>query len=107
MSSVDTGESGTGTGDTLAGLTAFQRDLLWALSHDDARKGLSLKAELAGYYGDELNHSRLYQNLDELVECDLVAKRARDKRTNEYRLTESARRALEARRAWQARGETA
>jgi len=91
--------------DTLADLTAFQRDLLWALSHEDRQKGLSLKAELADYYGEELNHSRLYQNLDKLVERDLVTKQARDKRTNEYRLTEAARRALEARRAWQAGGD--
>jgi len=89
----------------LADLTAFQRDLLWALSHENARKGTALKADLADYYGDEINHSRLYQNLDRLVERDLVAKRARDRRTNEYRLTEAARRALEARRAWQAGGE--
>jgi len=89
----------------LADCTAFQRDLLWALSHENARKGLSLKAELADYYGEDLNHSRLYQNLDKLVERGLVAKQARDRRTNEYRLTESARRALEARRAWQAGGD--
>ena len=87
---------------TLTELSAFQRDLLWALSHDDARKGISLKAELADYYSEELNHSRLYQNLDKLVDRDLVAKKARDNRTNEYRLTETARRALSARQAWQA-----
>ena len=89
----------------LADLTAFQRDVLWVLSHDDARKGLSLKAELADYYGEDLNHSRLYQNLDKLVDRGLVAKQARDKRTNEYRLTESARRALEARQEWQTGGD--
>ena len=90
---------------TLTELSAFQRDLLWALSHDDARKGLSLKAELADYYGEDLNHSRLYQNLDKLVDRGLVAKQARDKRTNEYRLTEPARRALEARQEWQTGGD--
>ena len=89
----------------LTDLSAFQRDLLWALSHENARKGLALKADLAEYYGEEINHSRLYQNLDKLVERDLVAKQARDKRTNEYRLTEAARRALEARRAWQSGGD--
>ncbi|EMA68451.1 helix-turn-helix transcriptional regulator [Halorubrum distributum] len=89
----------------LADLTAFQRDLLWALSHENARKGTALKADLADYYGEAINHSRLYQNLDRLVKRNLVAKRARDRRTNEYRLTETARRALEARRAWQAGGE--
>ena len=86
----------------LADLTAFHRDLLWALSHENAPKGLALKADLADYYGEEITHSRLYQNLDKLVECDLVAKEARDKRTNEYSLTEAARRALEVRRAWEA-----
>lgn len=93
--------------DALANLSAFQRDLLWALSHEDGRKGLALKTEIADYGGKDINHSRLYQNLNELVEHGLVAKRARDRRTNEYRLTESARRALDARRAWQERGETA
>jgi DNA-binding PadR family transcriptional regulator len=91
--------------DALADLTAFQRDLLWALSHENARKGTALKTYLADYYGEEINHSRLYQNLDALVERDLVAKAARDKRTNEYSLTEAARRALEARRAWEAGGD--
>ena len=88
----------------VADLTAFQRDLLWALSHENARKGTALKSDLSDYYGEEINHSRLYQNLDELVGRDLVAKQARDKRTNEYSLTETARRVLEARRAWQAGG---
>ena len=97
--------SATAETPTLTDLTAFQRDLLWALSHENARKGTALKADLADYYGEAINHSRLYQNLDRLVERDLVAKRARDRRTNEYRLTETARRALEARRAWQAGGE--
>ena len=96
--------SSTADRDTLADLTAFQRDVLWALSHENARKGTALKADLTDYYGETINHSRLYQNLDKLVERDLVAKQPRDKRTNEYSLTETARRALEARRAWQAGG---
>ncbi|WP_435099024.1 helix-turn-helix transcriptional regulator [Halorubrum sp. N11] len=87
---------------SLADCTAFQRDLLWALSHENARKRLSLKAELDDYYGESISHSHLYQNLDELVDLGLVTKQAHSKRTNEYRLTESARRALSARQAWQA-----
>ncbi|WP_058366379.1 helix-turn-helix transcriptional regulator [Haloparvum sedimenti] len=84
-----------------ADLTAFQRDLLWALSHEGGRKGLALKDELEDYYGESLNHSRLYQNLDRLADAGLVEKRTRDRRTNEYSLTETARRALSARQAWQ------
>ena len=88
--------------DDLADYTAFQRDLLWALSHDDTHNGRSLKTELDDYYGEELDHGRLTQSLDALVDGDLIAKRTRDGRTTEYRLTEHGRRALSARQAWQA-----
>ncbi|MDB2265470.1 helix-turn-helix transcriptional regulator [Halorubrum ezzemoulense] len=92
----------------LANCTAFQRDLLWALSHDNTHNGRSLKTELDDYYDKDLDHGRLAQTLDALVEDDFVAKRARDERTAEYRLTERGRRALSARQAWQAghRGDT-
>jgi len=81
-------------------LTAFQRDLLRALAKADNRKGLSIKAEIADYYGEEINHSRLYQNLDKLVDRGLVEKRQRDRRTNEYGLTDAARDALDRRDEW-------
>lgn len=92
--------------DALVDLSAFQRDLLWVISHENARKGLALKTDLEDYYGEHIYHGRIYQNLDKLVERNLVVKGARDERTNEYGLTETARRALEARRAWEAGGET-
>ncbi|EMA70393.1 helix-turn-helix transcriptional regulator [Halorubrum kocurii] len=84
---------------SFANCSAFQRDLLWVLSHENTRKTPSLKAELDDYYGESIRQSHLYQNLDELVDRGLVAKQAR---TNDYRLTESARRTLSARQAWQA-----
>ena len=92
----------------LADCTAFQRDLLWALSHDNTHNERSLKTELDDYYGEDLDHGRLAQTLDALVEDDFVAKRTHHKRTTEYRLTEHGRRALSARQAWQAghRGDT-
>jgi DNA-binding PadR family transcriptional regulator len=93
-------------GDVVAGLTAFQRDLLRALAKTNEQSGLSLKTDLRTYYGEEINHSRLYQNLDELVAHGLVEKRHRDGRTNSYSLTEAATTALEKRDAW-VRGETA
>ncbi len=86
-------------------LSAFQRDVLWALTHEDGRKGLALKTHIEDYYDKDLNHSRLYQNLDKLVNAGLIEKSARDRRTNEYALTEAANHALTARRAWQV-GET-
>lgn len=68
-------------------LTAFQQHILTVLA-EEPRYGLAIKRELQDYYGNEVNHGRLYPNLDELVEHDLVKKSERDKRTNEYELTD-------------------
>lgn len=67
-------------------LTAFQQHILTVLS-EKPRYGLAIKRELESYYGTEVNHGRLYPNLNDLVERGLVAKSALDKRTNQYELT--------------------
>ena len=67
-------------------LTAFQQNILVILS-EEAMYGLDIKRELEAYYGTEVNHGRLYPNLDDLVELDLVEKSELDKRTNQYALT--------------------
>ncbi|MFC6960922.1 PadR family transcriptional regulator [Halocatena marina] len=69
-------------------LTAFQQNILVILS-EEARYGLAIKRELEQYYDSEVNHGRLYPNLDDLVEMDLVEKSELDKRTNQYALTQS------------------
>jgi len=89
----------------LTELTAFQRDILWALSHHGAMKGLAVKEQLEEYYDETINHGRVYQNLDALVESGFVSKSARDKRTNEYKLTADAKQALQRRRTWTEAGE--
>lgn len=101
------GETSTsdGTG-AIANLTAFQRDLPRTLEKTNEQSGLSLITDLSTYYGEEINHSRLYQSLDELVAHGLINKRQRDGRTNSYSLTDAARTALAKRDAW-IRGETA
>lgn len=68
-------------------LTSFQRNLLLVLS-DEPKYGLAIKRELEGYYGEDVNHGRLYPNLDELVDMGLIEKSQLDKRTNQYELTE-------------------
>lgn len=67
-------------------LTAFQKNILTVLG-EEARYGLAIKRELEEYYGQEVNHGRLYPNLDTLVDMGLVTKSELDKRTNEYELT--------------------
>jgi len=82
-------------------LTGFQRDLLYVIAGLERPKGLAIKDELEGYYESEINHGRLYPNLDKLVEKGLVEKGKIDDRTNYYTLTARGERELEARREWE------
>ncbi|WP_080508413.1 PadR family transcriptional regulator [Haloparvum sedimenti] len=103
MSSESAASSGTDYSiphDDLARLTAFQRDILRVLQHRDHQKGLSIKQSLESYYAEEVNHGRLYPNLDQLVDAGLIEKSERDKRTNDYALTGRGRGALANRDEW-------
>jgi len=82
-----------------ADLTAFQQNILAILS-EEAMYGLAIKRELESYYGSEVNHGRLYPNLDDLVEAGLVEKSELDKRTNQYELTADGRDAVLGQLEW-------
>ena len=82
-------------------LTGFQRDLLVVIAGLDDPHGLAIKKELEQYYESEVNHGRLYPNLDELVSKGLVEKGATDKRTNVYYLTQRGKREITARDEWE------
>lgn len=88
----------TDGGITYHDLTGFRRDLLQAISDVDGEPyGLALKEWLEDdRYSETINHSRLYQNLDWLVEKGLVTRKSLDKRTNAYRLTGSGRAVIRA-----------
>jgi DNA-binding PadR family transcriptional regulator len=74
-------------------LSLFQAAAL-AIITEDNRYGLAIKRELEDWYGEEVNHGRLYPNLDELVEMGLATKTDRDRRTNDYMATPAGRRVL-------------
>jgi DNA-binding PadR family transcriptional regulator len=82
-------------------LTGFQRDLLYVIAGLDEPYGLAIKQELESYYESDINHGRLYPNLDTLVDAGLVEKGEIDQRTNSYTLTDSGRDAIEARVDWE------
>jgi DNA-binding PadR family transcriptional regulator len=82
-------------------LTGFQRDLLYVIAGLDEPHGLAIKKELEKYYESEVNHGRLYPNLDTLVEKGMVEKGQRDRRTNFYALTSRGERELAARQDWE------
>lgn len=82
-------------------LTGFQRDLMFAIAGLEVPNGVQVRQELEKYYGTEVRHGRLYPNLDKLVETGLVHKGHKNRRTNEYSLTEDGRDALADRLSWQ------
>lgn len=85
----------------LSELTAFQRDILRVIEREGSPKGLRIKDVLESPYdAEEINHGRLYPNLDDLATMDLLVKSERDKRTNDYELTEAGEEALDEHRAW-------
>ena len=88
-------------------LTGFQRDLLYVIAGLDEPHGLAIKDELESYYESEVNHGRLYPNLDTLVEKGLVEKGQRVRRTNFYTLTRRGQRELDARQDWESQYVTA
>ena len=83
-------------------LTGFQRDLLYATAGLEEPHGLAIREELTEYYEKEIQHGRLYPNLDTLVEKGLLEKGKHDERTNAYEVTRRGQRELEARREWEA-----
>jgi len=82
-------------------LTAFQRDILYIIDGKENPHGLAIKSALEEYYQNDVNHGRLYPNLDQLVERGLVSKGEYDKRTNIYNLTTQGHDLLVARRKWE------
>jgi DNA-binding PadR family transcriptional regulator len=80
-------------------LTQFETDILRVLACGD-NYGLGIKDALEAYYGEQVNHGKLYPHLDTLVRRDLVDKGQRDRRTNDYRLTGPGRATLQARINW-------
>ncbi|MDG5821784.1 PadR family transcriptional regulator [Natronococcus sp. A-GB7] len=82
-------------------LTGFQRDLLYVIAGADQPSGQDIKDEVETYYSTEINHGRLYPNLDTLVNKELVEKGELDRRTNYYALADKGDGAIQQRREWE------
>lgn len=78
-------------------LPDFQRDILLTLARSGPTHGQGLVDDLSALRDEEINHGRLYPNLDKLAGKGLIEKdiRAPDGRTNEYKLTAAGRAALQ------------
>lgn len=82
-------------------LTGFQRDLLYVIAGKEQPSGQDVKDEVEQYYSSEINHGRLYPNLDTVVNKELVEKGQLDRRTNYYDITEQGEELIEERREWE------
>jgi PadR family transcriptional regulator PadR len=83
------------------GLTGFQRDIIYVIAGREDPTGVAVKEGLDGCYDVEINHGRLYPNLDTLVDADLVVKRAKNDRANMYHLSDRGIAAVRERRRWE------
>jgi len=72
----------------MLGLSSFQTHMLFVISGNEKPHGLAIKSTLSDVIDDDVNHGRLYPNLDELVEDGYLEKGDLDRRTNYYELTE-------------------
>ena len=68
----------------------------------DEAYGLGIKSELEQYGVTEINHGRLYPNLDTLIDKGYLTKSSLDDRTNEYELTDEGWSLLDERYEWEA-----
>jgi len=82
-------------------LTGFQRDLLYVIAGADQPSGQDVKDQVEQYYSSEINHGRLYPNLDTVVNKELVEKGQLDRRTNYYAITDEGEQAIEDRYEWE------
>lgn len=83
-------------------LTGFQRDLLYVIAGSERPSGQNIKEKISKDVGD-VNHGRLYPNLDTLVERGLVTKGQHDRRTNYYEISDAGRQAIRDRRRWESK----
>lgn len=82
-------------------LTGFQRDLLVVIAGLDRPSGQTIKENIEDDADIDINHGRLYPNLDTLVNREFVEKGQLDRRTNYYEITETGTEALRERDAWE------
>ena len=61
----------------------------------DQPSGQDIRRRIRDEHGEDINHGRLYPNLDALVGYELVEKGQQDQRTNYYEVTNEGRRLVE------------
>ncbi len=82
-------------------LTGFQRDLMYVIANNDEPSGQDIRRRIEPYYDSDINHGRLYPNLETLVEEGYIVKGSKDERTNFYKITKKGKDAIIHRQQWE------
>lgn len=90
----------TESGKPFAELTGFKARILAILAREGPTYGLGIKSAYEDEFGVEVNHGRLYPNLDDLKNAGLIEKSELDKRTNEYAITKKGRNVVRSQFVW-------
>ena len=72
-------------------LTGFERDLLVEIYQMEQPSGQAIRDRMEAEHGEDVTTTRLYSNLDDLVDHGLLDKGEQDQRTNSYEVTNDGR----------------
>ena len=76
-------------------LTGFERDLLVEIYQMEQPSGQAIRDRMEAEHGEDVTTTRLYSNLDDLVDYGLIDKGEQNRRTNYYEVTNDGRRLVE------------
>ena len=76
-------------------LNASNRDLLVEIYQMDQPSGQDIQHRMKAEHNEDVDHGRLYPNLDDLVDYGLLDKGEQNLRTNYYQITNDGRRLVE------------
>jgi len=68
-------------------LNSSKRDLLVEIYQMDQPSGQDIRHRMKAEHNEDVDHGRLYPNLNDLVDCGLLDKGEQDQRTNYYQIT--------------------
>ena len=76
-------------------LNASKRDLLVEIYQMDQPSGQDIRHRMKAEHDEDVDHGRLYPNLDDLVDYGLIDKGEQNLRSNYYQITNDGRRLVE------------
>ena len=76
-------------------LTGFERDLIVEIYQMDQPSGQVIRRRIEAEHGEDVTSTRLYSNLNDLVDYGLLDKGEQNHRTNYYQITNDGRRLVE------------